>query len=277
MVSNRSVDESPECRQDRIISWRSALVFACCAIGLIVLCSGAYFGPQTVSYCRLRSTVFRPPGSSPRGWSSAPRPLDDTIASTAKGSVLSYYGYRFEVPWDEIDKAWDGERTVQIRFKTGQVIRFNNPQYFQDNPISSHAAQDDGDYFTQAFGTGIRELKYDQFKAIASTTPSQWSPFRSHREFARVRILLGIKGVWFEHNPAAPDIFSFETNDYRGFELSGLSHDWQNVMVNLFDKTDRWFQISVLGDVRSGARVTQPEINRIIQSFGPTSSTQPKP
>ncbi|HKI11994.1 MAG TPA: hypothetical protein VKA02_07765 [Candidatus Acidoferrum sp.] len=271
------MDESPESRQDRPVNLRSGLVLVCCTVVFIVLASGAYFGPQTISYCRLRSTVFRPPDSSPRGWSSAPRPLDDAIASTAKGSVLSYYGYRFEVPWDDIDKEWDEGRTVRIRFKTGQVIRFSNPEYFQDNPVNSHVAQDDADYFTQAFGTGIRESKYDQFRAIVSTTPSQWSPFRSHKEFARVRILLGIKGLWFEHNPAAPDIFSFETNDYRGFELSGLSHDWQNVTVNLFDKTDRRFQISVLGDVRSGARVTQPEINRIIRSFGPIRPTQPKP
>jgi hypothetical protein len=49
--------------------------------------------------------------------------------------------------------------------------------------------------------------------------------FPSHTEFARIRILLEIKGLWFEQNTAAPGIFSFETNDYRGFEFKGAEGD----------------------------------------------------
>jgi hypothetical protein len=95
------------------------------------------------------------------------------------------------------------------------------------------------------------------------------SPFRSHTEFAGVWILLEIKGLWFEHNTAAQDTFSFEAKDYRGFAFSRLSHDSQNVTVNLCDAADHWFQIKIQGDDRLGVRVTQPELNRIIQSFGP--------
>ena len=45
------------------------------------------------------------------------------------------------------------------------------------------------------------------------------------------------------------DIFSFETGDYRGFEESGLSHDWQNVVLHLFDRGDRhWFTILIAAE-----------------------------
>jgi len=201
---------------------------------------------------------MRPLDAPPRGWSSVPRPLADTTVSTAKGSTLSYYGYVFEVPWNKIEHEWDDGWTVRIRFGTGQTIILNNPEYFPSNPI----------------GPDIPESKYEQCKAIVSTIPSQWSPFRSHREFARVRRLLEIKGAWFEHNTAAPDIFSFSTNYYRGFEFSGLSHDWQHVTVNFFDTKDRWLQINILGDAGNHVRLTQSEINRLIQSFRSLPSAQ---
>jgi hypothetical protein len=251
---------------------RNRFILVWCAFGFITLASGFYFGPQMLTYCRLRSVVIRPSDVPPRGWSSVPRQLGDTKASTADGRTMEYYGYRFDVPWKEIDRSWDEERTVEVRFKTGQSVRFYNPQFLQDDLISGNTAKEDRDYFVQAFGTSVRKSKYDQFEAIVSTTPSQWSPFRSRTGFARVYILLDIKGLWFEHNAVSPDIFSFKTKGYRGFEFSGLSHDWQNVVVNLFDETDHRCRIDILGDARSGVRLTQPEINRVLQSFGPRSS-----
>src|SRR5271156_3251827 len=246
---------------------RSVKVFVWSALGLVVLLAGIYLGPQTITYFSLRPLLLRPADDPPRGWGSVPRPLGDTAISTAEVSSLSFYGYRFEVPWKEIDKQWDDGRTVRVQFKTGETLRFNNPECFQNNPINSKAVNDDRDHFGIAFGKGISESKYEQLKAVLSATPGQFSLFRSHTEFARVLALLEIKGVWFEHNTAAPDIFSFATDTFRGFEFSGLSQGWQNVTLHLFDKTDHWFQINIQGDERLGVRVTQPQINLIIQSF----------
>jgi hypothetical protein len=237
-------------------------VFILYTFALIILMAGIYFGPQTVTYWRLRLAVLRPSDTPPKGWSSVPKPLAQSAASASEGTVLSYYGHRFEVPWKDRDREWDEGRWIRVSFKTGQTIIFINPA-FQHNPISAQVARD------EAFVPSIRGSKYQQYKAVISATPSQWSPFRSRKGFARVRLLLEIKGLLFEHNEVVPDIFSFETKSYRGFEISGLSHDWQDVMLNLFDLTDHWFQISILGDARSGVRITQSEINRLIQSFGP--------
>jgi hypothetical protein len=87
------------------------------------------------------------------------------------------------------------------------------------------------------------------------------------RNSSRYESLLEIKGLWFEHNPVAPDIWSFQTKDYRGFEVSGLERGWQNVTLNFFDSGDRWFVINVQGNALRGAKIIQPEINRVIQSF----------
>jgi hypothetical protein len=162
--------------------------------------------------------------------------------SSAEGTVLSYYGYRFEVPWKDLDKESNDGRWVRVGFKTGQTLEFFNPAFFQDNPISGPVSVN----LKEAFGPVMRQSKYQQLEAMLSITPSQWSPFRSRKEFARVLGLLEIKGLWFEHNVAEPEVFSFETSDYQGIEISGLSHDWQDVRLNLFDATDHWFQIVFL-------------------------------
>jgi hypothetical protein len=101
---------------------------------------GVYFIPQTIAYYKLRPMLFRPPDAPPRGWNSVPRPLSDTASSMAEGITVSYYGYSFDVPWKEIDKQWtqwNKGRTVKVLFKTGQVVKFNNPEYFDESPINS--------------------------------------------------------------------------------------------------------------------------------------------
>jgi hypothetical protein len=194
----------------------------------------------------------------------------------AEGTTISHYGYSFEVPWRIIDKERNEGRAVELVFKTGQTIRFNNPEYSDRNPIDGVASHVDQNDFRRGFEREIRESKYQQFKAVISATPSQLSPFCSHREFARTLVLLEIKGLWFEHSTAASDILSFETKDYRGFEFSDLPHGRQNVVVHLFDRGDRhWLTIAIAGDARSGVRITQLEINRIIQSFRITPSSLP--
>jgi hypothetical protein len=222
--------------------------------------------------------LFRLNDAPPRGWSSVPRPLTDTATSIADGTTLSYYGYTFEVPWKDIDKERNQGSTVEVLFRTGQVVKFNNPAYFDWNPINSFSGQVDQNSFRQAFDAGVHQSKYEQFEAVMSATPSKLSPLRSHTDFARTRILLEIKGLWFEHSAAASDIFSFETKDYRGFENSGLPHGWQNVVLHLFDKRDQhWLIILIAGDDRSGVKLKQAEVNRVIDSFREAPSSQPNP
>jgi hypothetical protein len=256
--------------------WLRKHVFGWSILAAVIFTLGVYFDSQTVRYCRLRPMLLRSPDAPPRGWSSVPQPLTDTVVSMAEGTTLSYYGYSFDVPWRAIDKERNEGRAVELFFKTGQTIRFYNPEYSDRNPIDGVASHVDRNDFRLAFGPEVRQSKYKQFSAVISASPSQLSPFCSHREFARTLVLLEIKGLWFEHGKAAADIFSFETDTYRGFEISSLSHDWQNVALDLFDKTGRhWFAITIDGDARSGVRLTQPEINRVIRSFRTAPSLPP--
>lgn len=104
---------------------------------------------------------------------------------------------------------------------------------------------------------------------VLAATPSQLSPFLSHREFTRIRTMLEIKGLMFEHNPAVLDIFSFQTKNYCAFEYSSLSRGGQEIDLNMFDQAGRWFRIGIHGSTRPEAKLTQAEANRVIYSFGP--------
>jgi hypothetical protein len=150
MGSNIAVNLPRELRRESTpprYRWRAIIWFI---FGLIILSLGIYFGPQTVTYCRLRPLVLRPPDSPPRGWNSLPRPLPDTTASAAEGSSLSYYGYRFEVPWKDVDTVRNEGRWVEVQFKTRQVVTFTNPDYLQQNPINIHGDAASGLRITQS-------------------------------------------------------------------------------------------------------------------------------
>jgi hypothetical protein len=269
------VDNLPRKRQQK---WPSKYTIGGGILAAVVLALAVYFVPQTITYYKLRPMLFRLNDAPPRGWSSVPHPLADTAATIADGTTLSYDGYTFEVPWKEIDRERNEGSTIEVRFKTGQVIKFNNPDYFNSDPITSFSGQVDQSSFRQAFGSGVHLSKYEQFEAVISVTPSNLSPLCSHTNFARIRTLLEIKGLWFEHSAAPSDILSFETKDYRGFENSGLPHGWQNVVLHLFDRRDQhWFTILIAGDDRAGVKLKQAEVNRVIGSFHEAPSSQSNP
>jgi hypothetical protein len=237
---------------------------------LFVFAAVVYFGPQTVEYWRIRPVLLRPPDESPRGWSSVPHPLVDTSLSQAEGTVLSYYGYSFDVPWTQRDKERDEGSMVEVSFKNGPTVRFVRPGAFQANPVNPQDGWTSSAYLKHIFGADLNESRYQQFENVVSAIPSKLSPLQSRGAFARTKMLLEIKGTWFEHNVAAPDIFSFEAHDCRGFEISGLSKGWQSVALDLFDSSDHWLRLNVKA-AHSNVKIEQSQINRIIQSFKPVA------
>jgi hypothetical protein len=243
------------------------------AVAVILLPLGLYFGPQTIRYWQLRPALQRSADTPPRGWSSVPQLLTDTRISTASGTKLSYFGYSVEVPWNNIERERNEGRWADVRFKGGPTVKFDNPAFFNEDPINRSGPLLGMDDFDLAFGPAIGESKYQQFKDVISVKPADLSPLRGRREFARIQVLLEIKGLWFEHNVAAPDIFAVQAKGYPGFEISGLARNWQSVGLHFFDLgANRSYSVFLDEDPRSGAKLDQAEVNRVIQSFAVASS-----
>jgi hypothetical protein len=225
-------------------------VGAFCAVVLLgVFC--AYFGRQIHTYLKLRETLVRVP-AFPRGLDVVPRPLVNTDVSGAQGETLTDYGYQFDVPWKGLLKTNNPleDDWVQFDLGGGVTIEFSSPDYFKQEP-------------------GDDKSKYNQYRDTISIKRSELWPFCSHATFTRDMALLNRKGAWLEHNPVPADIFSFQTPQYKGFEISGLSRGWEFVTLNLFDSDNHRFEMMISVDRRYETKLSQPEINRIIQSFGP--------
>jgi hypothetical protein len=213
---------------------------------LIALCAfGAYFGPQIHSYLAIRARLRQAP-AFPRGWDSVPQALTDNSSLKIGGMTLSNYGYTFEVPWNEVTRAENPGDYIETDFKTGQTVRFVNP--------------------------GLLRLTYRRFQDVIAIVPSQISPFSSHRRFAGDLELLDEKGSMFEHNPVAPEISSFQTPSYRGFELRYVTRQVDSVELYLFGADDHEIELTVSTARDSNAHLSQSEINRIIQTFAVGSS-----
>lgn len=234
-----------------------------CPALLIALGCAFYFGPQVQVYLEMRR-IGGPPGL----W-EIPRPLAITGVSTSQVTPLSYFGYKFEVPWVGIEKEWGDGRWVRILFKSGQEVFFSNPDYSQHDVLLLDS-KFEPDVFRKAFESPPAGSKYEHMRAVLSMTPSKLSPFRSHRRFARERIWLGSKGLWLEHSTAT-HIFEIQTPEYKGFETTSIPQNGSAEII-LFDASDRMFSIGI-----SGAKLAQSDMNTIIQSFGPPPSTTSNP
>jgi hypothetical protein len=224
------------------------------------------YGSQFVLYFKIRHAL--PYVDSDGKLGATPQPLNETAASTGKGTTLSYFDCRFEVPWQEVVLEQKEGRWVDVQFKTGQAVRIFNPEelYAHDDLIARRVAGTSS-IWEMALKEGFPKSKYEQFKAVVSVTPAQLSPFQTKSQFARTLVLIYQKQAYFEHNPFKPEIFSFEKPGFRGFEVSGILQNMEEAILTIFDAKDKMFRVSIRGDCGLNARLSQSEIDRVIDSF----------
>jgi hypothetical protein len=59
-----------------------------------------------------------------------------------------------------------------------------------------------------------------------------------------------------------------QAKGHPGFEISGLARNWQSVGLHFFDQdANRSYSVFLDGDPRSGVKLDQAEVNRVIQPF----------
>jgi len=209
-------------------------------VALALIC-GFYFAPQLRFYFDFHHL------NRPGWWLATPRPIEDMSASTVPGTRLSYFGYEFEVPWSGIKKEANDGRVVRIFFNSGQDIAFVDPKAFEN-------------------GTFPR-ISYESLRDALSMTPSRLTPFCSRRRLDRDRQLMNTKGLRLEHS-GATDLFAIQTLAYRGFEVSGLQYNGR-VELTFFNNSGNMFNLQLASEKQGSKGITQPEINRIINSFHP--------
>jgi hypothetical protein len=197
----------------------------------------------------------------------APQPLADYSVSDAPGTVLSYFGYEFEVPWNASfrQKGYGEGGLVSLEFESGKNLTFISPanqgglltEIVQDNSLKMQNLR-------LVFGDLMNRSAYDQYDALLNTTPSSIRSFGPRADAVRGTTLLTIKAI-----AVAPGLesgaFSFELPDKRGFQI-GDPRKSRRIDLEVFEMKGHYVEI-ICSTTKDSARLTQPELNHILKSL----------
>ncbi len=241
------------------------------AITVAVIGLGVYWiAPVALSFnaARTATTVER----------VAPADLKDFSISDASGRKFSYFGYEFEIPRNDLDESHitlvpkDNPYMVGLIFRSGLVVLVSAspPRVF---PFGfAHGFKPPPQNIEQGlervFGHQAMQSDYEFVKNLYQFTPDKmhfWalSPSVHYRE----QMVLLLKGTVASPGSAETGIFNVGSRDYRGFQLGDPKAHARRVAVHLYsDEGSIEFTFGIK-DPNSPAAITQPEINRVVQSL----------
>jgi hypothetical protein len=242
--------------------WKRVLVWLCIAV---IACGTFFwfFGVQTLFALEARYIGWKSPVVK-----QVPIGLSDSSVSHATGKKVSYFGYEFEVPWDDIDESGSriiGGNKAIIAFRSGNVLSVwrGSPREFVDSVLSS--GKMDSNTFRQIYGDDALESDYALHRIILETTPADITPFISKRKAISGAMLLAMKAI---SAPRGADsaIFAVTAADFRGFQYGRPRVPPVGLNVELFG--DNGSLDFIFGQKAGGPTViSQADINRILETL----------
>jgi hypothetical protein len=241
--------------------WTRILV----ALGIGIIVLGiylSYFGMQTVAALVVRYQYRKMPDVE-----KIPAPLTDRSISDVPHKKVSYFGYDFELPWNDIDEQKDKTTgTIHVSaFRSGNAFWFSTfpPKNFVN--LIMKEGNLDAQGFRQLYGDEAFESDYNFHKKMLQTTPSEITPFVSRREAAGGMILLLLKATSMPK--ADSGIFSIRAAGFDGFQFEAPQARPFRITDELYSDSagiDLMFLQKAGG---SAPAISQSEINRVIQSI----------
>lgn len=218
-------------------------------------------GPPISIFWMARSVANRFPGVR-----VVPRPLADSSISSGQRTKVVYFGYEFDVPWNDAFKTRGGKANiVLLQFESGQNLTFIVPT--DQNGVLAEICQDRSmnlGALQPVFGDVINESAYNQYAVLLNATPESVRAFGPRVQASRALTLLFVKAV--ATGPALPTgVFSFQFQDKRGFQL-GDPQKSQRVDLEIFGMGGHYVEM-VLYTEGNATRLSQPEINRLLSSL----------
>jgi hypothetical protein len=204
-----------------------------------------------------------------------PTDLKDHSVSQASGMNVSCIGYGFEVPWNDLDesktqlfpKDKPNKTMAILAFQSGLrlMVTYSNPRSFADQFGRDFKMPPQA--FDAVFGPGAASSDYLFEKSVLEFTPDKmhyWSlsPAVHYREQTRLMIksIMPVKA-------AESGIFNLQTGDHKGFQQGDPRMRPPMLDVELFAKDSGIGIFFALDKYRNPAGLSQPEINRIVQSL----------
>lgn len=235
------------------------------AIGIVILVGGVYlwfFGFQTMCALTVRYSYRNTPDVK-----EVPLPLFDTSVSTTPHKQVSYFGYEFELPWDDVDdqKSKTKGGIHMAAFRSGNAFWFSTfpPRVFVSEVMKTAAI--DPRRFKGIFGDKALESDYGFESECLQITPQKITPFVSQREAAAGAMLLVIKGISMPKTDSG--IFWIRTPGFQGFQFGNPQNHPSKITDELYSNEGGIDVMFLQKPSGSAPSISQAEINRVIQSI----------
>jgi hypothetical protein len=204
-----------------------------------------------------------------------PTELKDKSISDASGMKLSYVGYEFEVPWNDLDdtqsKLYPKDATAKtmadLHFGSGLRLMVSAiPPRSWANNLAREFKSSPQDIET-VFGRETMQSDYKFMKTLYEFTPDKmnhWSG--SQAAHIREEFLLMFKSL-APLKSAESGIFNIENQNFRGFQQGNPEVHQDGIAVDLCSDEGGVEIIFFQKDYHNPGGVTQAEINRIVASM----------
>lgn len=236
---------------------------------LVVFCAAYvwFFGVQTFYAWETRKVAR----TNPLMW-ARPVPLADLSITQSPGRKLSYFGYDFEVPWDDVDPAKTrviGGNKAIVVFRSGNAVSFwSDDSYEPLAPLLADGKVGWSD-LEQMFGKEVTQSNFAFIRAVLDMTPDKFSPLMP-KKLAIERGSLFMMKVTTMRASADSGIFSVATKEFNGFQYGRpplVSPKY--LSVELF--RDKKHVDVIFGQkLRGSVTISQADVNRIVQSIART-------
>ena len=238
---------------------------------VLLLCAAYlwFFGFQTLILLEARYLTRKTPAVS-----MAPAQLMDSSISRSPGKKLSYFGYEFEVPWNDVDESKSGptpdSNKAMIVFQSGNSISVwhGSPRAFLNQVLSNDKI--DQHTLRRIVGDEALQSDFALYRTILQMTPDKMTPFESHTDAANQALLLLVKGLCM---PSGADsgVFSVTAGEFSGFQFGRPQNQFSQVSVRLFSNDS---SLNFIFNQKPGgaASISQPDINRLLQTLRKSAS-----
>lgn len=209
-----------------------------------------------------------------------PANLKDVSISRSPGTELSYFGYNFEVPWADLDetktKLYPDDKAeknkVVLDFRSGlrmAVTALPEREFASGFITGDIGIKVSPAAFEVAFGHEAASSDYAFTKRVFEFTPDKMHHWTLQPGILALEESLLVLKSMMPSKAAETGIFNVSSAGYRGFQQGDPRIRQDRLLVCLYSySNDGGIDIGFFQkNYASSAGVTQPEINRIIQSL----------
>jgi hypothetical protein len=227
---------------------------------LVLLIYVWLFGIQNVIALEARYGLRNVPVAT-----TTPIPLSDHTVTNSKGAELRYFGYKFEVPWEDLDTSGIkvGKVKAVLPFQSGVLIAFlstTNHEFIDG--ISENLRMSPVE-LRNMYGSQAMLTDYDFYRLLLYATPKAVRPFDSRKESIAGSTLMIIKALAV---PEDSGMYEISAGEFRGFQYGNPGKHPRRIVVDLYSST-RGVEFVFLRPDRKPLSISQSEINRVIQSL----------